>query len=51
MFEAQHAALAVGLSVFEATVDINLAALADSADVWREAQRVTRALWTEDSDS
>ena len=51
MFEAQNAALAAGLSVFDATVDINLAALSDSADLWHEAQRVTRAIWTEESDT
>ena len=51
MFEAQNAAFAAGLSVIDAAVDINLAALSDSADLWREAQRVTRAIWTEESDT
>ena len=51
MFEVQNAVISAGLSVFDATVDINRAALADSADLWRQAQRVTRALWTDESDS
>jgi hypothetical protein len=49
IFEAQNAALAVGLSVFDASIDINRAVLADSADLWRQAQRTTRAFLPEES--
>lgn len=44
VFEAQQAALAAGLTMFDATVEIDRAALADAVDLLQRAQEATRTM-------